>query len=141
MNINLVGTNKLLDSNPKGFVSFDSIQGKNSQIALNLENTGTAPLENLHFSASKPLGWEVNFEPNNIAVLNPGTVYEVRANIIPPTDAIPGDYVLSLTSIADPWISESLHFRTTVRGSVSWGFIGLGFMGSPQIFVRFISIY
>jgi uncharacterized membrane protein len=124
-NITLIGTHELLVSTPDGLVSFDSLQGKDSQIIINLENTGTAPLEEVHFLSSKPPGWEVSFEPNSIPIINPNTVYEVRANIKPPSDAIPGDYVISLTSIVDPWISEPLHFRTTVRGSVSWGFVGL----------------
>lgn len=124
-NINLIGTHELYVTTSDGLLSFDSLQGKNSQIIITLENIGTAPLENVHFISSKPPGWEVNFEPNSIPIINPNTIYEVRANIIPPSDAIPGDYVLTLTSKVDPWISEPLHFRTTVRGSVSWGFVGL----------------
>jgi uncharacterized membrane protein len=136
--LTLQGTHEIAITTQDGLVSFDSVQGKDSQIIMVLENTGSAPLENVHFLSSKPPGWEVSFEPNAVPIMEPGTVHEVRAFVTPPSDAIPGDYIMTLTTTVDPWIDEPLHFRTTLLGSVSWGYVGLAFIGAIAVAIYLI---
>jgi uncharacterized membrane protein len=70
--------------------------------------------------------------------MEPGTIHEVRASVTPPSDAIPGDYILTLSTVVDPWITEPLHFRTTLLGSVSWGYVGLAFIAVIAVAIYLI---
>ena len=70
----------------------------------------------------------MSFEPFAVPLMEPGTIHEIRASVTPPSDAIPGDYILTLSTVVDPWVTEPLHFRTTLLGSVSWGYVGLAFI-------------
>lgn len=125
--LNIIGTYQLELSTPEGLLSIDAMQGMDTPVTLILYNSGTAPLENVHFSSSKPKGWDVNFEPNEVSSVGSASSWEIRATIKPPSDAIPGDYVVMLTAIAEPYLtSDALNFRVTVRGSVAWGLVGAG---------------
>jgi len=124
--LNIIGTYQLELSTLDGLLSIDAIQGRDTHVTIDIYNSGTASLENIHFSSSKPKGWDVIFEPNDISVITPGSSWQIRATIKPPSDAIPGDYAVELTSIADPYkTSDTLNLRLTVRGSVAWGFVGV----------------
>jgi uncharacterized membrane protein len=127
LKLNIVGTYALELSTPDGLLSFDAVQGREAPVTLSLFNSGTADLENVRFSSSKPVGWEVVFKPDGIPSVGPDTAREVSVSVKPPSDAIPGDYTVTLRATADPYqTGDRLNFRVTVRGSMSWGIVGAG---------------
>ncbi|MBD3205600.1 hypothetical protein GF319_04540, partial [Candidatus Bathyarchaeota archaeon] len=116
----------LLDFKPSNNrVSLKAKQGESNIIALNVTNSGSAPLENVIMFSEKPSGWDVDFESEEISSLQSGESRQIRANIVPPKDSIPGDYIVTLYSaVQSRGISKTLNYRVTVTGSTSWGFIG-----------------
>jgi len=95
-------------------------------------NTGTAPAENIQLSGSAPSGWKVSFEPKTIDRIAPNEHKEVQALLSPPSKAIAGDYVTSLTATSH---GENGHadFRVTVTTSTLWGVAGIGIIGAALL--------
>lgn len=48
---------------PRGLLSSDITAGETKRIDLVVKNTGSAELKDIELSASKPVDWEVTFEP------------------------------------------------------------------------------
>jgi uncharacterized membrane protein len=111
-------------------LSLEAIQGQSNIISVNVSNAGSAFLENIVLFSDKPPGWDVDIEFDEIDSLERGTSRQIRVNIVPPLDAIPGDYAVSLFSaIQERGISNNLNYRVTVTGAVGWGFLGIGIIG------------
>ena len=111
-------------------LSLEAIQGAPNIVSFNITNTGSALLENIILFSDKPPGWDVDFEFEEIPTLERAASRQVRVNIVPPEDAIPGDYAVTLySSIQSRGISNSMDYRVTVTGAVGWGYIGVGIIG------------
>ena len=105
------------------------------------ENTGSGGLTNIRFSARKPQGWIVEFQPDIIYRLAPGTSQGVEVNIKPPTDVT--DRYYDITLIAE---ASQARQTTDVRVQVEevnwmWVWIGAGIAvlaiaGFAAIFLR-----
>jgi len=99
--------------------------GEASDLALVVFNTGTAPLLDVELTATPPGGWEVTFEPETIASIEPnGGFADVTANITPSGDAIAGDYRISFGARTVE-ARDSIEVRATVETSLFWGFVGI----------------
>jgi len=91
---------------------------------LIIENTGTAPVEDISVSTpQEPEGWQVEFE-DNIDILQVGEKLEIEANIIPPNRTIAGDYNIRflVTSGED---TDFLDLRTIVVTPLIWRILGI----------------
>ena len=99
--------------------------GGTSTLALQVQNTGTAPLEGLAITATAPNGWEVAFDPAAIGVIAPGEIAEVTATIKASQQAVAGDYRLTLQAKV-PEASDQIELRVAVQTSALWGFVGIG---------------
>ncbi len=127
INVTITGTYKLKLTTSNGLLSMDAVQGEESYLTLQVNNTGTGTLKNIHFTSEKPVGWDVKFEPNEIPSLPPEGSREVRVTVKPPSDAIPGDYLLTLTASSETYsLSDSVEIRVTVLKSLIWGAVGVG---------------
>jgi uncharacterized membrane protein len=92
---------------------------------LVLENTGTAPVEDIEVSTTgEQEGWLVEFE-DTIDIVEVGEKYKIEANIIPPTRTIAGDYEIRfiVTSKED---TDFVDVRTTVVTPIIWKILGIG---------------
>lgn len=98
--------------------------GGSSVVALVVTNDGSAPLEQVTFSATPPNGWEVTFEPKTIERIAPGEKATVNARIQPSGDAVAGDYDVNL-SAASAGTTESVAIRFAVETSGLFGFFGI----------------
>lgn len=98
--------------------------GSTTSVELVVRNDGTAPIENVTFSASPPSGWEVTFQPELVTAVEPGGTVPVTANIRPGGDAVAGDYVVSLSS-SGSGETASLDLRYAVGTSFRWGLVGV----------------
>jgi len=116
-----------------GLLNTKATAGKESHLTIVVSNTGTANLDKVMFSSSKPSGigderWDIIFTPDELEGLKPLEEHEVNVTIKPPSKTITGDYMITLRTNSDPLTSRSpeLKIRVTVGTSTKWGWIGAG---------------
>ncbi len=102
------------------------IKGEAEQnITILLENTGTAPIEDIALSSDKPDGWGITFEPDKIDSLEPNLTREVNVSIKPPQRTIAHDYNVTLKADSKR-SSDSMNMRITVQTPRIWSGGGIG---------------
>jgi len=121
----LTGTYSLEVGTPTGLLSLDARQGKTANVSFYVKNTGSAPNHNIKFMSFKPENWKVEFNPEKIDVIDPGDLKQVELSITPYEDALVGDYSVSV-NVEGEKASKVIEFRTTVKASAAWGWIGIG---------------
>ena len=109
---------------PSGLLSTKITAGGEKRIELVVHNTGSAPLEEVKLSASKPNDWDVTFDPKEIIRIAPGQKAEVFATVKASKNAIAGDYVTTVTA-KTPETSSKSEFRVSVRTPMILGWIGV----------------
>ena len=124
--LKIIGLYEMSFTPKNDLLSIGAIQGQETVTTFIHNNTGTASLEEVLFFSDKPQGWDILMDPDEISMSEPGASREIRIVIMPPSDAIPGDYAVTLYSaVAKRQLSESVNLRVTVRGSIGWGYVGL----------------
>ena len=121
----LIGTYNLEVGTPSGLLSLDARQGKPANMSFYVKNTGSAANHNIKFMSFKPENWKVEFTPENIDIIEPGDLKQVEVAITPYEDALVGDYSVSI-NVEGEKASKIIEFRTTVKASAAWGWIGIG---------------
>ena len=115
-----------------GRLNTKTTAGNAATFNVKVINSGTAVLDNVSLSSSKPSGiaseqWTVKYEPEKIENLGPGEEQEVEVSITPPSKTIAGDYMVTLKFDGDPALSSappSLDIRVSVATKTAWGIIG-----------------
>lgn len=110
---------------PQERLSGQAQAGKETSFTFTLVNTGSAPASDIELSATPPSGWNVAFEPAQVAQIAPNGTSEVAVKITPSERAVAGDYMVGIRA-AGGAVSEEVQFRTTVTTSTLWGVTGLG---------------
>ncbi len=108
-------------STPDGRLSFDTVAGDESDVTLSVTNNSNVAVENVNLTASAPTGWNVSFDTPTIDVIEAGATVEVAAHVTPSSEALTGDYVVTMTANASE-VSDSAEFRVAVETSIVWGF-------------------
>ncbi len=90
----------------------------------------------MKLSVSPPSGWKVAFNPEKIGEIASGATSNVGVSMTPSTQAIAGDYMVSVRANGDG-ASDSANFRVTVRTSTLWGVTGLGVIGASALMLAF----
>ncbi|MBA2254705.1 MAG: hypothetical protein H0W07_06300 [Chloroflexi bacterium] len=131
LGVELTGSYAMRLTTPEGRLSTQATAGSASNFSVVVQNTGTAPLVGVSLSATPPTGWTVEFQPETVASIEPAQPATVAVVITPPSNAVAGDYVISLSAQAagsgeEGSASADADIRTTVETSSLWGFIGLG---------------
>jgi uncharacterized membrane protein len=121
----LTGTYGLEVGTPNGLLSLDARQGKPANISFYVKNTGSAANQNIKFMSFKPENWKVEFNPENIDLIKPDEIKQVELTITPYEDALVGDYSVSV-NVEGEKDNKVIEFRTTVKASAAWGWIGIG---------------
>ncbi len=122
----LTGIYKLDAGTPTGILSLETMVGKPANVSLFVKNTGSAVNRNISFSSFKPENWEVKFNPEKIEALEPGALKQVEVTITPAKEALVGDYSVGVMVDGERGSNKTVEFRTTVRASTAWGWIGIG---------------
>jgi uncharacterized membrane protein len=122
----VTGQPELTVTAPDGRLSGQAYAGDQTPLKLVVQNTGSAPAQDVELTASQPNGWQVEFEPKRIAEIGSGQQIEVTANIQPAEQAVAGDYVVTLRATPNDGPAESAEFRVTVLTSTLWGVVGIG---------------
>jgi uncharacterized membrane protein len=115
--------------------------GKDNYFSVKVENTGSAAIDNITFSSSKPSGWTIDFTPKEIDSLAADASQTIEVNIKPPPKTIAGDYEISLTA-SGKQIKDDIDIRVTVETPTVWGWVGVGIIvlviaGLAVVFMRF----
>lgn len=124
LKIIISGTYEMIFSTPSGRLNADVVAGREQKVTLEVRNNGSAPLNNITFSAQTPEKWSVTFEPETVDVLKPGEERQVNAVISADSKAIAGDYVVSMRASTRETY-ENADFRVTVKTSTLWGIVGI----------------
>ena len=99
---------------------------ENNFFTVTAENTGSGELTNIRFSAREPQGWIVEFQPDIIYRLAPGSSQEVEVNIKPPTDVTDRYYDVTLIAKASQ-ARQTTDVRVRVEGPKwLWVWVGVG---------------
>lgn len=124
LRVHLLGSYQLNLTTPSGRLNASGTAGATSTTALLLQNTGSAPLRNVSLSANAPNNWNVTFKPDRINALPAGSSQQVTMTVRPGSNAIAGDYDVSV-SANTPATSATQDIRYTVGASTLWGWIGV----------------
>jgi uncharacterized membrane protein len=124
LSVILTGTYNLEVATASGLLSLEARQGKPANQSFYVRNTGSAANHNIRFASFKPENWKVEFNPESIDVIEPGEFKQVELTITPYEDALIGDYSVGV-NIEGEKASKGIEFRTTVKASSVWGFIGI----------------
>lgn len=115
--------------------------GKDNYFSVAVINEGSATIDNITFSSSKPKGWTIEFSPAKVDSLDAGDFQTIDVNIKPPPKTIAGDYEISLKADAKQTLDD-MKVRVTVETPTVWGWVGVGIIvlviaGLAVIFMRF----
>jgi len=115
--------------------------GRDNYFTVEVQNKGSAAIDNITFSSTKPKGWTIEFSPEKIDTLPAQDSQTVEVNIKPPPKAIAGDYQISLTAKGKQ-ITSDMDVRVTVETPTIWGWVGVAIIvlviaGLIYVFMRF----
>jgi len=120
----LTGTYNLEIGTVTGLLSLDANQGKPANMSFYIRNSGSARNSDIKFMSFKPENWKVEFKPERVEAIEPGSLEQVEVIITPNEGAYVGDYSVNV-KIDGEKVSETLEFRVTVKASAAWAWIGI----------------
>jgi len=121
----LTGTYGLEVGTPSGLLSLEARGGRPANMSFYVKNTGSAVNQDIKFMTFKPENWKVEFKPEKIDAIEAGDLKQVEVIITPYEDALVGDYSVGV-NVEGEKASKTIEFRTTVKASAAWGWIGIG---------------
>jgi len=121
----LTGTYGLEVGTPSGLLSLEARGGRPANMSFYVKNTGSAVNQDIKFMTFKPENWKVEFKPEKIDAIQPGDLKQVEVIITPYEDALVGDYSVGV-NVEGEKANKTIEFRTTVKASAAWGWIGIG---------------
>ncbi len=129
LTVDITGSYSMSMSTPDQRLNASGNAGDTITRSITVTNTGTSPLTGVTFSATgQPNGWSVTFDPKTVDV-QPNQTSNVNALIKTSSDAVAGDYVVTLsasTSATGASANASEDIRVTIDTSPVWGLVGLG---------------
>lgn len=123
LQLTITGTYEASLSTPSGRLSFDATANKQSTVTVSVTNNGNIDLKNLNLTSTAPTGWTVEYSESTIDTLEAGATKEITVYVTPASDALSGDYAMSLTA-RNAETSASEAFRITVKTETKWGIVG-----------------
>ena len=126
---------------PSGLLNTHVTAGKDNYFTLEVRNSGSAPIDNINFSSSKPGEWNITFTPDKIDSLEAGASKTIDVTIKPPSKTIAGDYQVTITA-SGKQARDNIDIRVTVETPTVWGWVGVGIIllvvaGLVFVFWRF----
>jgi uncharacterized membrane protein len=105
--------------------NFEITAGKDNLFYLEVRNTGTTTVTNIRLSSDKPEGWVIDFRPDRIDSLSPGSLQTVDVNIKPSGDAAKGELRVNIIATANE-IRKVESLWVTVKIASYWLWVGIG---------------
>jgi uncharacterized membrane protein len=137
LSVTIVGQPQLELSGEGGRLSGSAYAGEASELTAVVRNDGSAAARDVSFSATAPDGWKTHFDPQRLAVLPAGKAQRIKVTLIPPPQAIAGDYQTTLRASAADGLDQSADFRITVLTSTLWGTVGIAIIAAALLVVVF----
>jgi uncharacterized membrane protein len=115
--------------------------GRDNYFSVDVNNNGSAAVDDIVLSASKPTGWTIEFSPSKVDSIAALDSQTIEVNIKPPAKTIAGDYQISITAKGKQ-ISDDMDIRVSVETPTIWGWLGVAIIvvviaGLVYIFMRF----
>jgi uncharacterized membrane protein len=127
--VEITGSYSMTLTTPEQVLSGSGGAGAAKSQQFVVTNTGTAPLENVALEYTAPTDWNVTFDPPTIAPIAPEDFVVVTAQITPSSQAVTGDYNVTITASNDQADAEAL-YRFTVETSPLWVVVSLGLIAA-----------
>ncbi len=108
-----------------GRLNTEVTAGEDNHLSLMVFNTGSAVIERIDLLSTKPSGWSITFNPDEVDSLEPGLVQEVDVVIKPPRKTIAGDYMVTMTAISKDMSPREIELRTTALTPTIWGWVAI----------------
>jgi uncharacterized membrane protein len=124
LQVEITGNYTMDVKTPNDVLSNRGTAGSEIRQEIDIENTGTAPLEGLKLDATAPTDWKVTFDPATTPTVAPQTSAKVTAIIVPSANAITGDYQTTIR-VSNDQANDSVELRTTIETSQIWALIGI----------------
>ena len=126
---------------PDGRLNTTATAGRDNYFSVEVINSGSAAIDNITFSSSKPSGWTIEFSPDEIDSMDAMSSQTIEVNIKPPAKTIAGDYEITLKADGKE-ARDDIDIRVTVETPTIWGWVGVGIVvlviaGLAFIFMRF----
>lgn len=142
LEVEIIGRTEMQFTTPDDRLSATASAGQSKDIQVVVRNTGTAPVAAVSLTATAPQGWEVTFDPAEIAQVLPDQTQTATAHLVPSGNAIAGDYVVTFTASTADGTSQEFDMRVTVETGLSWGLIGIALIiltlvGLSWVFQRY----
>jgi len=116
---------KLEMTTETGRLNTEVTAGRDNHFSIKLVNTGSAAIEDVTFSSSKPEGWSIKFEPEKVDSIESGLTQDVDVIIkAPKGKTIAGDYAITINANSKK-VSDKLELRVTVLTPSIWGWVGI----------------
>ena len=120
------------------------LTGETVEARMTLRNTGTRRLDNIKIRADVPLNWRIEIEPDLVETLDVNREAEVKFNMIPPADAVVGDYEVRVKTESysfDRAIpTEDKLYRVSIKSKPNvWATAGL--LGGLLIILAGVAIF
>lgn len=108
-----------------GRLSTNATAGKENHYSVNLVNSGSAAIDKINFTSTKPDGWIVTFKPDKVDSLGAGQTQQLDVIITPPEGkTIAGDYMINLKA-DNGTHSSAIDVRVTAATPSIWGYVGI----------------
>ena len=127
LQVTLTGTFDVFMTTPDGRLNVNAEAGSAQPATVQLVNTGTADITNLGLIADTPAGWVIEWQTANIESIPVNNLINVGVDITPPSDAVPGDYLVTLRARNND-IQDQVSLRITVEKSTVWQWVGIGIL-------------
>ena len=106
-------------------LSAEVTAGEENHLAVMVGNTGQGVIEEIIFTSTKPSGWSIQFNPDEVESLQPGLAREVDVVIMPPSKTIAGDYSVTMSAISMGMPVRRIELRLTVLTPTVWGWVAI----------------
>lgn len=141
LSVDITGSYSMTVSTPDQNLTASGTAGSVITRSLTVQNTGSAALDNVTLTSTPPTGWTVKFDPATIASIQANQTVNVNAEITPASDAIAGDYVVTMKASTTA-ASASQDIRVTIETSLTWALVGIALIvltlvGLGWVFTRY----
>jgi len=99
--------------------------GKDNYFSIEVQNSGSAAIDDIKLSSNKPEDWAIKFSPDKVDTLPADDFQTLDVNIKPPPKAIAGDYLITLIASGNKASAENISIRVTVETPTVWGWVGV----------------
>lgn len=120
----ITGVYTMTVSTPDQVLSTTANAGTEKDFQITIANTGTAPITNVKPTASAPTSWTITFNPPTVASIDPKKQVTVTAQITPTSDAIAGDYAVTMTATGAE-ANGNTDIRVRVETPQFWWIVGV----------------